>query len=182
MEVSVAKHFVWEGLKILGLMVFVLLAVKQCGGCEHNAVKVAKYDNKPLLDKMKSDSILIIGLKKKILSDSVSKVASKHKEDSLVKIKDKYTYLYQKSSKNVREQISNGICDTNSVKIALDNSDSLHVVKDKLLAQKDSTNNYLTNENLGLRERLVLTEGMVTSAKVIIHNQNEDYLNYLKLS
>ena len=132
-------------------------------------------DNAKYFDKLKSDSLLIVELTNKRHQDSINVLHSKIKEDSLRVISDKYHSLYNNSSKKVRELLKLGICDTVLIEVVMNDCDSTIKSKDKLLAQKDSTNTKLGIELNTTKEELNVSKGMVVAAKTIIANQETNY-------
>lgn len=174
METSQVK--IWGERIIKGIVILLALAFifTRFGGCDNNIV-VEKHDNSKYFAKMKSDSLLIIGLMEKQYQDSLNTLASKRSEDSIKVIADRNEKLYRGSAKKVRELISRGICDTVLVEVALNDCDSTIKSKDSLIAQKDSTYNRVQEELSTVKEELSVSKGMVVTAQTTIKNQAEDY-------
>lgn len=173
MDKSTVKHI--SGLILKGIVIlFAILFIFRWLGCGEKVV-VPKTDNSQYFTKMKSDSMTIINLMQERHEDSLKTLASKRSEDSIKVVADKNEKLYRSSAKRVRELIALGICDTVVIKVALNDCDSTIKSKDKLIAQKDSTNKSVNNELSTVKEELGVSKGMVESAKTIIKNQDTDY-------
>jgi len=174
MDKSTVKHI--SGLILKGIVITLacLFVFRYCGGCDNN-IEVEKSNNDSLFLAMRYDSLLSLELSKVRYQDSINILASKYKEDSLNKLVTKFEVLYRKSSKTVREQISEGICDTNSVKIALDDCEGWHKVAEMIIAQKDTTIKLLEVELEHTKEDLNINKGIVTAARIILKNQADDY-------
>ncbi len=174
MEITTIKYWIITGCKFVIVLLAFLFVLTKCGGCD-NKIEVAKTDNTQYFAKMKSDSLLIIGFMEKQYQDSLKVMASKRSEDSIKVVADKNEKLYRGSAKKVRELIALGICDTVVVKVALNDCDSTIKSKNSLIAQKDSTNQKLTNENTTLKQTVVVQKDMVDASRTIIANQDKDY-------
>lgn len=173
---NLAKIKLWSKRILQGVVVLLacLFVFRYCGGCDNN-IEVKKSNNDSLFLVMRYDSLLSVKLMETSYQDSLNTLASKHKEDSLKTLIVKFEGLYRKSSKAVREQIAEGICDTNLVKIALNDCDSSNVSKDRLIAQKDTTIERLETELEDTKQDLAVNKGMVVFARTIIKNQADDY-------
>lgn len=173
MEITLVKY--WSSIAVKGIVITLacLFVFRYCGGCDNHIV-APKTDNSHLFAKMKSDSLIIVSLMEKSYQDSLKVHASKLKEDSLIEIKDKFEVLYRKSSKVVREEMSEGILDTNSVKVALNDCDSLNISNQKVISQKDSTNNALSAELETVKEEKVVLTSENETARIIINNLMND--------
>lgn len=174
MEIALIKHSIITIGKVLVIVLALLYIISKFGGCKDKII-VDQIDNSSLIAKMKSDSLLIVKFKEKRTLDSIAIVESKHKEDSLKKVKDKYAYLYHNACKVVYDQIHAGICDTVSVKLAIKQCDSVIVSFNGLVAQKDTTIKRLEVEVYNVKQENIVLKDMVSSAQTIIKNQAEDY-------
>ena len=150
-----------------------LLWLSNCSGPK-SEVEYTKGNYDSLLVKLKSDSIQLIAFKEKSYQDSLKTVASEHKSDSITKVKDKYYTLYKSSKKNVLIQISEGICDTNSVKQLVNDCDSTITAAQNESMQKDTTIASLKVELVDVKEQLKTSNGMVDASRTILSGQADD--------
>lgn len=174
MEAALIKHSlitIGKGIVILLALAFIFT---RFGGCD-NKIEVEKHNNSQYFAKMKSDSMTIINLMQERYDDSLKTLASKRSEDSIKVVADKNEKLYRSSSKRVRELLALGICDTVFINTALNDCDSTINSKNKLIAQKDSTNKSINKELSTVKEELGVSKGMVATAQTIIKNQSDDY-------
>lgn len=157
---------------IIVVLAFLLWFSNCSGGKEEVSYKKGNYDS--LLVKLKSDSILIVSMMEKSYQDSLKTVASERKSDSLTIVKDKYVALYHSSRKVVLTQISEGVCDTNSIKQVINDCDSTITSAKNESIQKDSTIADLKIEVGGLKEQLKVSNGMVDASRTILNGQSND--------
>jgi hypothetical protein len=174
MEAALIKHSLITIAKGIVILLAVLFVIRWFG-CSNDEVEVKTYDNSQYFAKMKSDSMTIVNLMQERYEDSLKTLASKRSEDSIKVIADKNEKLYKGFAKRVRELIALGICDTVVVKVALNDCDSTITSKNKLIAQKDSTYEKVNKELTTVKEELSINKEMVTTAKTIIKNQEDDY-------
>ena len=110
----------------------------------------------------------------KAYQDSLLKVESKHKTDSITKVANRFIKLYSNASKIVYTQISEGICDTNSVKQLAHYCDSSIVALKAESAQKDTTIKRQDDENASLKTALKSSNDMNDAAREILKGQADD--------
>lgn len=142
-------------------------------GCEKETPEV-KTDYSHLYKRIHDDSLTFITYKENAKKDSIASVKSKHREDSITKLKDKFVYLYGKASKTVYAQISEGICDTNTVKEAMHYCDSTIFEYKNLTIQKDSTIKHKDDEISDLKTQIQSSNDMNDAARLILKGQTDD--------
>ncbi len=160
MEVTLIKSSVSTIFKIISILIVLVLIFINFDGCDKK-IELPRTNNDSLLYKIRRDSLLIVKLEEAFLN-------SEKKQDSLEVLKGKFESKLKASSKLVRVQISEGICDTNSVKIALNDCDSTNNVNNKIITEKDSAISILIEISTKQKEDLA-------AAKKVMSNQANDY-------
>ena len=161
--------------KILILIITILVVIIMLPKCSEKPIKIDTSKSDSLLLKIKNDSMLIAKLTDKQKIDSLRVLASKHKEDSIKSIADKYASMHKISSKKVRELLAKGIVDTALVEVALNDCDSTINKKDILIAQKDSTYKAVNEELSTVKEALTICNEVNKIAKNVISNNDAVY-------
>lgn len=141
--------------------------------CEKETPEI-KTDYSHLYKKIEKDSLKMVSFMEKAYQDSLLKIDSKRKTDSISKVANKYISLYKKASGNVYVQLSQGICDTASVRKLANACDSTFIAMSNESAQKDSTIKYQDNENANLRMALQSSKDMNEVAREVLKGQTED--------
>lgn len=160
--------------KYLYLIIIILLGfILLQQGCEKELPK-EKDDYSHLYEKMSSDSMIIVSFMEKAYQDSLAKEKSKIKTDSLQKVADKFKKLYKSVSGDVIIQISQGVCDTNSVKILVDVCDSTISAISVASIQKDTVIMHQEKENNDLRLALKASNDMNDAARQILTGTTEE--------
>ena len=167
METSLVKYSLITIAKVLVIVLAILFVLTKCGGCD-DKIESIKTDNSQLLAKIKVDSLKLIVLETKLHN-------SEFKNDSLTVVKEKVKLVYLKSSKDVRNDIKQGICDTVKVLIALNDCDSLIKSDSTLLAIKDTTIKIL-------KQTLDVQKDVIDINNEIIVNKDKDYTELEKSS
>lgn len=142
-------------------------------GCEKKITE-EKHDYSHLYKKIHDDSLIFIINAEKATKDSLDKLESKHKTDSISKVANKFISLYMSASKTVYAQISEGICDTNKVKEVMRDCDSSIITLKNESAQKDTTINKIESENIHLREQIKSATDMNDAARQILKGQADN--------
>lgn len=167
METSLVKYSLITIAKVLVILLAILFVLTKCGGCG-DKIESIKTDNSHLLAKIKIDSLKLVVLETKLHN-------SEFKNDSLTVVKEKVKLVYLKSSKDVRNEIKQGICDTVKVLIALNDCDSLIKSDSTLLAIKDTTIKIL-------KQTLDVQKDVIDINNEIIVNKDKDYTELEKSS
>jgi len=142
-------------------------------GCEKDAPEV-KTDYSHIYKKIESDSLKMVDFMGKAYQDSLLKIEFKRKTDSITKVANRFIKLYSNASKIVYTQISEGVCDTNSVKILAHYCDSSIVALKAESAQKDTTIKRQDDENLNLRDALKSSNDMNEATRQILKGQADN--------
>lgn len=173
METSKTITFNFGIRDILIIVLGGLLLFNMCGRKKaEDKHEKGNYDS--LYSKMKSDSLAVVSLTKILSDQEVKLVASESKSDSLMKAKVKADKRYAASSGVVRDEIKEGICDTNSVKQALNDCDSVRLADDFAISQKDSTISVLKEQKETLKSTVESQKGIIDAAKIVLKGQAED--------
>jgi hypothetical protein len=160
--------------KTLYLIIVILLGCLLLQfGCEKETPEV-KTDYSHLYKKIEKDSMTMVSFMEKAYQDSLSKIDSKRKTDSISKVANKYISLYKKASGNVYVQLSQGICDTISVRKLVNACDSTFIAMSNESAQKDTTIKKVESENLNLRSALQSSNDINDAARDILKGQADD--------
>lgn len=162
------------GIKDILLVVLIgLLWFQNCSGPKPEVeYKKGNYDS--LYAKIKVDSLKIASLEIILAKKEEKLIASEAKSDSLAKVKIKSDKKYIKSSTKVRNEFKEGICDTNSVKEALNDCDSVRLANSRELYQKDSTITTLKEQKEVLKEERDSFRGQVDASREILKGQEDD--------
>lgn len=168
---------------IIYFFVFILGAVCfsnfDCVGL-YDGSKYNKSNYDSLFFKLKSDSVKLSELELDIINQRKITGFYVHLKDSLTNVKYKYQKTYLSSSKEVRVEIRKGICDTNSVKEALNDCDSLAKVNNTIIAKSDSLNQSLMKENINLNTQNITLKEDNSTIKAIVSGKDKDYENLEK--
>lgn len=160
--------------KTLYLIIVILLGCLLLQfGCEKETTEI-KTDYSHLYKKIEKDSMTMVSFMEKAYQDSLSKIDSKRKTDSISKVANKYISLYKKASGNVYVQLSHGICDTTSVRKLVNACDSTFIAMSNESAQKDTTIKNVESENLNLRSALQSSNDINDAAREILKGQADD--------
>lgn len=155
-------------IALLGLLWF-----QHCSGPNPEVeYKKGNYDS--LYSVLSSEKEKVAALEVILAKKDVKLIASEAKSDSLLKVKVKADKKYIASSTNVRTEIKEGICDTNSVKEALNDCDSVRMASRRELSQKDSTITTLKEEKEILKEQKESLQGQVDASRTILKGQTDD--------
>lgn len=173
MDKSTSKYLILTGFKATVIILAILFVISKFNSCEKEET-VVKDDYSHLYKKISSDSMIMVNFMEKAYQDSLSKADSKRKTDSLTKVANKFISLYKKASGNVYVELSQGICDTNSVRKLANACDSTFEAMSNESAQKDSTIKYQDNENKNLKIALSSCNDMNDAARVILKGQADD--------
>lgn len=167
METSLIKYSLITIAKLLVILLAILFVLTKCGGCD-DKIESTKTDNSQLLAKIKIDSLKLVVLETKLYNPEL-------KNDSLTVVKEKVKLVYLKSSKDVRNEIKQGIYDTVKVLVALNNCDSLIKSDSTLLAVKDTTIKIL-------KQTIDVQKDVIDINNEIIVNKDKDYTELEKSS
>lgn len=168
MEASVLKHFLVIGAKGLIVILAFLFVLTKCGGCS-NDLKFADNHVNDSLNKL----INFSAIKVKQLESYLT--LEKAKSDSLTTLNSKLVKRYKSASKNVRNSVKEGVCDTVEVLIALNACDSVIYSNNKLLSTKDSI--------INIQDRIIGEQAsMVDASRTIINNQRDEIIENEKIA
>lgn len=160
--------------KYLYLIIIILLGfILLQQGCEKELPK-EKDDYSHLYEKMSADSMIIVSFMEKAYQDSLAKEKYKIKADSSQKVADKFKKLYKSVSGDVIIQISQGVCDTNSVKRLVNVCDSTISAISVASIQKDTVIMHQEKENNDLRLALKASNDMNDAARQILTGTTEE--------
>lgn len=154
-DLALIKYIIIRTITICAFILAFLFVLSKCNSCER---KILQLSNNDSLNRV----IEVYKVNLKQLDNKL--ITANEKNYSLIQLKKKVEIKYITSSKNVREELAHGVCDTIKIIETLNNCDSIINLDNKIIAVKDTIISYQTIY-ISTQKYLISTKDEVISNK-----------------